>query len=309
MKNFGDYSIVRDYGLFKDFGRRTIVTKDGKYGMVESSYSSHKFVIPCEYDKIDCNFENVVVTKNNKVGVYNPDGKILVPCQYDSVKFIDKKYYAISKKLIQVEKSGKMGLYDLEGNEILPCEYDAIDPFKGSNWLIIKDKKCGLISDVFRNEIQYPNPKLLGNPEGEELYEELIPCEYDAVLSEEGLVMNNNKHGLHSRFCKIPCEFEDIKDHGLGYYIVKSKDNWGVIDCEGKIVIPIEYEEVYSYVPDGADSRYQVSLRKGDECFAIELFSKIKVKVKTRNLFKANHALEKKLYESGIIRGYNPLEL
>ncbi len=86
---------------------RFIFTQNGPlFGLVNSS---GKEIFPTEYTDIS-NFGNVyLITKDNKVGVASPSGKILEPCAYNKIEVYEKnvKCYA-GKRLVtlSVDESG-----------------------------------------------------------------------------------------------------------------------------------------------------------------------------------------------------------
>ena len=73
-----------------------------------------------------------MVTSNNKQGVINQNGKIIVYQDYDQIGLDDvndsnvTNKYLLYKNCIPVCANKKRGLIDKNGNSILPVEYDGI---------------------------------------------------------------------------------------------------------------------------------------------------------------------------------------
>lgn len=87
-----------------------------------------------EYDNIkelDKNLGLYLVTSNNKQGVVNKNGKIIVYQDYDQIglpgNIVDsnvKNRYILYDNCIPVCRNNRWGLLDINGNQILPLEYD-----------------------------------------------------------------------------------------------------------------------------------------------------------------------------------------
>lgn len=89
-----------------------------------------------EYDEIrelDKNLGLYLVTSNNKKGVVNKNGKIIVYQDYDQIGLPDTindsnitNKYILFDNCIPVKRNNLWGLLDINGNQILPIEYDGI---------------------------------------------------------------------------------------------------------------------------------------------------------------------------------------
>lgn len=63
-----------------------------------------------------------VRSKNNKYGIINLDGEIIVPCKYQSIS-------ARSNQLLYVYKDDKQGCISYDGEEVIPIIYQSISEF------------------------------------------------------------------------------------------------------------------------------------------------------------------------------------
>lgn len=79
-----------------------------------------------------------VIRENNKYGLLDTDGRIVVPCKYDNMEWIERFNVEIHdgdpihSDLFWVEKDGLRGVYSLKKDaEILPCEYDSVEILDG----------------------------------------------------------------------------------------------------------------------------------------------------------------------------------
>ncbi len=58
----------------------------------------------------------LTIAQDEKIGVVDTSGKIIIKCEYDNLIYILSGYYTL--------KNQKIGIDDLNGNEIYPCIYD-----------------------------------------------------------------------------------------------------------------------------------------------------------------------------------------
>ena len=108
-----------------------VETKDAKVGIIGSDGITK---IKLEYDdikEIDKNLGLYLVTSNNKQGVVNRNGKIIVYQEYDQIGLSNTindenvtNKYILYDNCIPVKRNNLWGLIDVNGNLILPIEYD-----------------------------------------------------------------------------------------------------------------------------------------------------------------------------------------
>lgn len=101
------------------------VKKNNKHGLINTR---GELLIPCEYDEMQRFQDTVAVAalmRNNhkKWGIINRTGKVLIDFDYDEISTIGHGTVAVCKIINQ---SKKFGLISLTGQIILPFEYDYI---------------------------------------------------------------------------------------------------------------------------------------------------------------------------------------
>ena len=136
-------------------------------------------------------------------------------------------------------------------------EYDFIGEFLNGGLAAIcgKSKKWGLI-----------------NSSGEEV----LPCVYDNVwcLPEFFTLEKNGKLGLANAQGKIvlPCEYGDIVgDEGAGLeplFRAKKGEKWGVVDKDGAILAPFEFDEIsevgQDFIIAAKDEKWGIANKRGE---------------------------------------------
>ena len=110
------------------------VVKDEKIGVIDLT---GKIIVPLEYDEIGI-FQNGYAKvgigdyENRKYGYVDINGKVVIPVLYDELKLY------IKDELVWVSKDGKQGYVDMAGKIVVPIEYDKANIFTRRSSDIIK---------------------------------------------------------------------------------------------------------------------------------------------------------------------------
>lgn len=183
---------------------------------------------------------------NDKYGLFNRQGKLIVPFIYDQVSdFFDG--------LARVIKNNKIGYINTKGEEVIPCIYDIGFRFSEDLALVVKEGSMMFINkegEVVLSDInsKYENDDRLFIPE--------FSNGLALVMTKDG------KRGFIDKAGKevIPCVYDMIEfinpvgDGGIaqiqyadyfyeGIACVKKDGKWGYINTKGEEVIPFKYEE------------------------------------------------------------------
>ncbi len=200
-----------------------------------------KMVIPADYTEANT-FKNgyAVVCKDYKCGVIDKNGKIVVDIKYEHVN------NEITRGLFAVKSNGKYGFVDTNGKTVIPFKYWSINAYNlfseglaavatsRDHWGFIDDKGKTVIpfkySDVrfFKNgyaSVKKGDKWIKTDKTGKEisLQDEMLPQ----------MLKDNLK--LYDSYNFV----DDV-------YFVKNKNNTGVLDKTGKIIVPAKYSFVYS---------------------------------------------------------------
>ena len=189
---------------------------------------------------------------NQKMGLINLRGEVVVPAVYDEIR----KYQDFDgqwDKMVII-RDGKFGLMDSNLNVLFPAIYQC-DPeresygypehniINGQYIKVYRDGKCGLIN-------------VMG--------EILINLEFDNLISiHDSLivgytnkeVIDKNQHAwknvqrcivFDKSFKQIAAidEYDQIEYNGIKRFIVKKDSLYGVVNHLGKVIIPLEYERL-----------------------------------------------------------------
>ena len=119
-----------------------VVKSDAKTGIVNTS---GKIVVPVEYasvEVIENNVDNGYVVKNseNKYGVINSNGDMVLECKYDTIEnIVDGNRYI-------VKEGNKWKLIDTEGNEYLEGKVDNVADMNNGDVIAKQNKKFGILN-------------------------------------------------------------------------------------------------------------------------------------------------------------------
>lgn len=244
-------------GFFKE--GLSLVSKHGKYGYIDKS---NQVVIPLLYDAgYDFEQGRAIVEKDGKSGIIDRTGKLLFPIDFEDIgQFSDGLIYAtkdsvyayydkygvqrfqtvfeeafsFSEGLAMVQVNGKQTYIDLEGNFVIEPIYEQITKFTDSLFIFEEDEMFGI---VHRNGVI------------------VTPAIYDQVGSlsnERAIVVLDDKIGyINSSGAEVikPIfeEFPNFMENGRfngKYAKVRSKNKYGIIDLNGKWIVPAVYVEL-----------------------------------------------------------------
>lgn len=199
-------------------------------------------------------------------GVVGKNNTIVVPFEYDEI------IRTFSSGLINVCKNDKWGCLDLEGNTVIPLVYDWIFPFgkdpldttgakRNGKWGIIDRKGNVIIPCVYDEEIVFRHERAIVSMNGKKGMIDkggdiIIPCQYFYLkpFSKSSILFkaaNNNKCGVIDIYGKtrVPLIYDDICDLRDNYLIVKQKGLFGIIDLNGKVIVPNKYVKIDYFFP------------------------------------------------------------
>ena len=202
------------------------VEKDGKYGLFDLL---GKELLPVEYDEITVleGIENsIIIKKDNKIGLVNDTGSIIIECNYKEIKNMGSTY---KDGYITVDDNGKYGVISATKRQILDNKYEEIKQIALKEYYVVKeDGKTKLI-----------------NSKGESIIEDGFD-DIKSATTNGVIFTKNNLYGEMSTTGEITLEtqYQDLKEANDGIYIAKQNDKYGIIDNMGNIQISYEYQGI-----------------------------------------------------------------
>ena len=172
------------------------------------------------------------VIKNGKHGIYYKSGKQCIPIEYDDIKRLYTNYWLTTK-------DGKVGLCWSNGNQIFPTNYKDIS--------ILRREEYGKYDFFIVKKDKYT----ILNSHGKAIF----PTQYDEIRQHNDYYILENSSGTDCLFNSgelvkgITINYYDIpflhQENGQTkkYYDFKKGDLWGIIDEDGRIRIPAQYQK------------------------------------------------------------------
>ncbi len=205
-----------------------------------------------------------IVACRDKWGTVAPDGKVLVPCQYDMIQFLDNtdnhilQVYRVNEKyglidtlgqlavklqydeigsfsegLLAVKANGLWGFVDAAGEERIACRYRAVGDFSEGLAAVKEGRYWGYINQ--EGELVIP-PRFLR-------------C--GAFKEGKAWFYENGHYGYINRKGEvvIPPRFERAHTFEQGVARVMQDKRYGLIDSSGKFILKPRYIKIYPFDP------------------------------------------------------------
>jgi len=185
------------------------------------------------YDWVEPHCENSVVKvrKNHKFGLVDPNGKVLIPVEYEDVE----SGVSLSLNWHWAKKDGKYGYLDKNGAVVIPFIYNGAKTFSGLMAAVKKGDKWGFINRDAEEELPF-------------IYDEAEAFYQGKWLSPTlCLVKKGGKWGYINTkgTVIIPFAYDELDDFFTDDYCAAKKNGkWGYIDKNNKVIIPFIYDEV-----------------------------------------------------------------
>ena len=260
----GDYNSI-ELGCEGQF----IVEKNRKYGVVSEKGT---IILPLKYSFIDSNKNGYTVTLNDKTGLFNSEGKEIIPISYRWI-YTDEIDDNIP---IVARLNGKEGYINTKNEWVIPPTYrDAfafrqglakVREVRGYRYINLKGEP--VIQDFDANVIEpSDNTYIVG------VRKECKYMVYDLngnLLDTYNLLRNNwsddaifavkkgGKWGYIDGYGKviIPLEYEEVGNFSEGLAAVRKDGKWGYINLKNEVVIPIEFTNEVGFFKNGGAEYY-----------------------------------------------------
>ena len=207
------------------------VSNDGQYGLIDFEGN---VVLNCEYDEITALkgvTENLIVKKDQKIGLVNSKGQSIIKVVYSDIKTLQE---GSKSEYIIIDETGKMGVISTSGTVILEPQYDEIKYVHSADTYAVKlEDKWKLVNKSAETVL--------------EGYDDFLHVKGDNVIVKE-----SEKYGIVTLTSeeKIKAEYEDLKYAFSIYYIAKKDGKFGVINVNNETIVPFEYLSM-NYIEQG----------------------------------------------------------
>ena len=242
-------------------------------------------LLPEKYDQIFRDEKDYFVQKKDKIGYLNGKGELVIPPDYEILSRLEGIKRGV---FFEAKKGDKRGILDANGKEVLPLVYDGFTTYQvGDGFSISQNGKWGKIDTFFRllTPLKYKSP-VYGNTfkEGNKMGwlnengGEVLPPIYENIQEAGDYVKLKlgAMNGVADKQGKIilPLEYENIDniDEASRVWRVQKAEKWGLIALqENKVLLPLEYEQITAF-----HNGYSV-FQKGEKCGVVDSLGKIVV--------------------------------
>ena len=205
--------------------------KDNNLCLYGMRNAADEWVIPPKYDNIEVirldylHIQNYyIVTKNEKCGVLNSQGKITVPIEWDALWELSQEHTpaAFNEKhttriWLRALKNKQMGVIDLQNNIILKPNYEYIDKCKKDLFIIGNKDGYGIV-DKNGSILVFSKHYRLEFTSFDDIFMTIGPDFFDDHSQKRV-----RKHGLIHRSGQVllPTQFINLQSRGNRYYLAQ----------------------------------------------------------------------------------------
>jgi len=257
-------------------------------------------ILPVIYSNWTARGGFFIAELNGKMGIFDSSGNIVLPFEYSNLTFPFSTWIEPRNDLIVAAKDGKTGIITIDGTVIQPFEYDRVYPFVDGLAAIVRGDMIAFIDEsgeivtpfeygvsVHRNNIvHFEFDSIRSFTEGlaavtwdgmvgfvDESYEFVIPFRYGAI---GGRTNNPPPHrwtvdywwhgGFQDGLAVIsgtPLMY-DWRENT--WELLATGSQLGLINREGNIVLPLEYDSISSFSEGLATvGKRNVNITNGDD--------------------------------------------
>ncbi len=226
IDRYGKEVIFPQYDYLSIVANNALIVKEN--GVKKLINLQQKTILSYDYDEVKpINEQFFLFSKNEKWGVVTAEGQLLFQPEYEQIEFFKDRFFKVRNE------EHRWGLRKLNGEVILPCV--------ASDLKIATDHDCLLFRR--NNRWELINLKYGQSVRGEFDQYELLPYNYILLMSK----------GLASLY--RPSEHRFVAENSFNYFYPFSAEHTvakrdianGLINNQGKITIPLEYDEIQPY--------------------------------------------------------------
>ena len=239
-----------DYEQIRIPGDYIIAIKDGKQVIFDLVGTQKENLAYTNILKTENENYNITVDKNDKYGVINKDGNILIGNKYNYIQYLYDNYFIVGGE------TGKSGIINDKGEEILPIKYEVIQKLDKNNIVqAMVGNVLELYSKEMNNIVSMENGKIEINDEYIKVYSnnQTTYVSNDGTLKSNFEIFNNNifaseregKWGFVNKDNNVVVDYQYDKVtevNELGFAGIKKDGKWGVIDGKANIILEPTYK-------------------------------------------------------------------
>ena len=232
-------AIYNEAGPFQD--GLAVVSKEELFGIIDKK---NQLVVDFKYDEVSEFVTNrAIVRQGEKYGVINQSGKWIFPLEFDDISLGANHLYTVVKE-------GKSNIYNLNfeaalfGAEIIETNFSKLMSIKHPEFELIGelDRKSNRAVVKVTGQLNYIDSlgKVMLTTPLEWFSDALNVAKFNNGFA---VFRKKDKFGLIDVNGKvIQKPIYESSGPFTGFWPVKDKGNWALLDMKGKVVLPFEYD-------------------------------------------------------------------
>ncbi|UIR56786.1 WG repeat-containing protein [Sphingobacterium sp. SRCM116780] len=196
-----------------------------------------KLILPLTYRSLQVIGQVIIAQKEDTYSLLNLNGQPLNDEKFDEVNRASDLENEMEYPLLIANKNDKYGILDLEGNQLCPFKYDAINSFYNGKAVVVQvnkdgDDRFGLIDNNLK---------------------EIVPLEYDLIFNyKDGMAifMKDGRYGLLDEKGQImePAIYDSMEEVSDGMVVVRNDEGkYGAINNKGELTVPFIFSEINDF--------------------------------------------------------------
>lgn len=193
----------------------------------------------------------IAVWRDGHYGILDRDGREITPPRYDEIVFFAG---LVADAPIPVRVGDRWGYIDADGAEIIPPQFEGVDLFFGGLAHFRRGWYYGYIDH--RGEEVFPSAEVITRRQHQ--MESLTENTADDLWPQKETVIQDGKVQAIYGYVDvtgnwiIPAQYTDAENFRNGQATVGQGDKYGIINREGKEIVPIAYDRyIMKPVDDG----------------------------------------------------------
>ncbi|MDN5216083.1 WG repeat-containing protein [Fulvivirgaceae bacterium BMA12] len=207
-----------------------------RYGLVDTN---NKILLDSRFSKIDDKRSYLLVTGYNRMmGVYNKKLKEILPIEYKKIK---ANCNSIFPGWIAAKKGEYFVYYDSTGNTVLSDNYKDAFPFRADTALVLIQDSDKIFSALINRSGDIIR---IADSKDKEIFR--MGCGVSGgQRAIEGLKKKGKYYGIfYNDEWLIEPKYDLIKGTIDYFYLVRRNNFFGVLNNEGKLVLPVIYKKI-----------------------------------------------------------------
>ena len=179
----------------------------------------------------------------HRAAIYDPN-KAIINAKGENVSLLYREAEWFSDNLIQVKEADNWGLMDCSGNIVVPCRFSGIAKYKNPDSLGIElvqvsthNRKTGIL-DINGNVVFAPKYDQIGNFYSTGFARVVLNGKIQWIDIEGNIYIQKDNYVV-----------QFLMENGMAIVSKGDRTEWGVVDKNGEIIIPLEYDRI-TYIPD-----------------------------------------------------------